>query len=742
MVDMSNDGLGDALDVEVRVIGMELMRIVQETIRKLKERKEEEAKAQQAQANQAKARYDAQVTLARADLGPVMSDRFWKDADLDTIREKYALAAGLAGTDPQFIPFARRIEQEAKERHDLSPKALLEGPVPPGPRPMTDDQLRQFVQKVPPPWYKVWASERTAELDKIRDPQERLAGHAEHAAVVRADMTHWRDTGTLSENARRVQGEWLDGEHRTWKNRKVDPKADFTRLTDEQRASFGWRPGGPKIVGPLDVDDARLMAATTAPGWYRVQELVAVDVAPAIRERLESRLVEDMTRLRDTGKLDTPSAKEEWARFSGHPMSAAEQDPNESLAEFRARREETFRVHWAATELDRENVQAPHGEHTGKPMSVSEAEEFAQRFAPDWLRERHSVLMEEAGKQEDPERGAWEQTNLREQFRYAMEEARDTGALSHPYVASLRGNAAFMGIDESEGMRSVPEADRVRFGGPAARPMSHDEALEVMAGWAPDWYRDQVNRTLRENNMLSESAKRIELDAVRTDMTALRDRGVLNTDHAKRLWATSQPGFDPTDPDSRKAVDRREQLWVETMGSRPGPSPMDPNNRERLGGRREPVTAPIPVVDAPRPQERAQTAKEGPSPEQVRETVEEAHRGRPRGVEPVVPAPAQSFQSWDVAPIPRASREPQEAQEPHRKKQDGPVYDSVARREHDAARARAKGISPDAVEGMTAVDYGHPYKPGKQPGGKPANFDQMVEQARQANRSQNQNRSR
>lgn len=745
-VDYENDGLGESTDMAVRVLGMEAFRILEASIRAAKERKDQAAREHSAMLADYQAQYDSRCELAARDLRPVMTDRFWKDADLEAVREKYVTARAFAEVDERFIPFAERIEEQGAELHGWTPEGIMDGPVPPGPRPMTDAQLREFVSKVPPPWYKVWASGRTAELDNIADDDERLAAHSQHAQTVRADMEHYRDTGALSENARRVQQEWEEGQHRTWRNRKVDPKEEFHKLGDEERAYYGWRPGGPIVQGPLDVDDARLLAATTAPQWYRLQELVAQDVPPAIRDRLESRLVEDMTRLRDTGHLDTPSAKEEWARFSGLPLSVEMQDPNESIAQFHVRRQESFDVHWAATEPARDLAAAPHGTHVGKPMSVAEAEEFAEQFAPDWLRDRHSALMEEAGKLDDPERVAYEQTNMREQFRYAMEEARDTGGLSHPYVASLRGNAAFMGVDESEGMRPVPEADRVRFGGPAARPMTHDEAMEVMRGWAPEWYRDQVNRTMRPGTELDDSARRITADAVRADMTELRDKGVLSSDHAQRLWAASQPGFDPTDPDSRKAMDRREQTWVETMGTRAGPEKMDPNNRERFGGRRADEsmdTQPIPVIT---PEQR------GPDdPAVVPEWLKAGGRGDDvfkdgemsedewnrlptdtRGPQDArdeagwdTAAPDEDARNrWDVAPIPGAERA---AERPR-----GPVYDSVDRRRRDAMVSLDSKIPPDTVDGMTVTDYAHPKRPGKESGGRPKDFEKWVEEAKQA----------
>lgn len=723
-VDYENDGLGESTDMMIRVLGMEALRVLEASIRAAKDRKDQAAREHLESLREYQAQYDARCALAERDLRPVMTEKFWKDADLEAIREKYVTARAFAAVDARFVPFAEHIEERAAELHALTPESILDGPVPPGPRPMTDEHLREFVGKVPPPWYKVWASERTAELDQVRDEAERLAGHSAHAALVRADMEFYRDTGALSENARRVQQEWQEGQHRTWKNRKVDPKAEFVTLTDEDRLEYGWRPGGPKIMAPLDVDDARLLAATTAPQWYRLHELVAQEQPPAIRERMESRLVEDMTRLRDAGRLDTPSAKEEWSRFSGNPVAVQVQDPNETLAQFHIRRQESFNVHWEATANDREHVMEPHGQRVGKPMSVAEAEQFAEQFAPDWLRDRHAALLEEAGRHEDQARVAYEQTNMREQFRYAMEEARDTGGLSHPYVTSLRGGAAFLGIDESEGMRHVPSADRVRFGGPEARPMTEAEGIEVMRGWAPQWYRDQMLRTLGEKNLLSESAKRIEIDAVRADMTELRDRGVLSSDHAQRLWAASQPGFDADDPDSRKAMNVREQTWVETMGTREKPQPMDPNNRERFGGVGSADTQEIPVII---PEKRG--------PDDPAAVPEWLTRDAPQDNVPRIQEPRNRLDGdWDVAPIPGAERG---AERPARA-----VYDSVERRQRDAKQAMSSGLSPDAVDGMTAADYGHPTRPGKQGNAKPKDFERWVEEAKQATRNRDTGRGR
>lgn len=720
MTDMETDGIGDSFDMEVRILGMEAMRVLETTLEKLRERREEQTERAKEAARQNQTRYEAHAALARSDLSPVMGEKFWKDADLDTIRGKYVQARAFSTVDETFAPFRDRIEARAKDLHDLSPEQILAGPVPPGPRPMTDEQLRRFTSEVTPSWYKEWAAQRVKDIDRIRNADRRMTEHARHGALVREDMEHWRDTGTQSLHASKIQEEWLSGDRRSWGHR-VDPSETFRRLSDAERRDYGWRPGGPRIEGPLSVDDARLLASTTAPGWYRVQDLVAQDVAPAIRDRLETRLVEDMTRLRDAGRLDTPSAKEEWARFSGHPLTAQGQDPNESLSEFRARCDKTFSVHWELTATDRETFAEPHGMRVGKPMSVAQAEEFAELYAPDWIRDRHKALMDEVGMIEDPDRAAWAQTSNREQFRYAMEEARDTGALSHPYAAALRSQAAMLGVDESEGMRHVPSTERMRFGGPEARPLSKDEALEVMAGWAPDWYKDQVNRMLRPSEMIDASAQRVTVDAVRADMTTLRDRGVLSSDHAQRLWAASQPGFDPSDPDSRKAMDRRERLWVETAGTRAGPKPMDPNNRERLGGH----------ADAPQtpqePQRAAVVAPVAPAPTQGAERPQE----RPR--EP---------QERHHRPQDRQGREAREVPAPDRPK--GPVWDSVERRERDARTARAAGFSPDAVDGMTATDYGHSRKPKGKASGRPPQFEEWREraaqQAREANRPKGRDR--
>lgn len=730
MIDHDNDGLGETLDTEVRILGMEAMRLLETVITAMKERSDREKEQAAEAARTHQARYTAHAALARKDLSPVMEEKFWAEADMDKIREKYVTARAFTEAgDESFAPYKDHIETRARELHDVSPEQILQGTVPAGPRPMTEPQMQQFITEVAPDWYKVWAAQTVTDLDDLRDGPGKSAAHAAHAATVRADMHQWRDAGTYSANVTAVQEAWERGDVGGWRHRNTDHSTPFAELTEEQRRAYGWRPGGPKITQPLDVDDARLLASTTAPGWYKVQELVTQDVPPAVREKLEERLVSDMTALRATGKLDTASAREEWARFSGHPMSVQGQDPNESLDEFRTRRNEAFAVHWAATEPDRDRASTPHGEGAGKPMSVAQAEEFATKYAPDWLLDRHKILMDEAAKHTDPERVAWEQTGLREQFRYAMEEARDTGGLSHQYAQALRSQAAFNGVDESDSMRSVAASERVRFGGPAARPMSHDEAVEVMDGWAPNWYADQVRRTLRENNMLGESAKRSELDAVRADMTELRDRGTLSTDHAQRLWAAAQPGFDPADPDSRKAMDRRAELWVETAAHREGPTPMDRNNRERFGGAADTATAPIPVVPP--------SMIHNPVPDRAAETV-----ARPAPAEPQQPrqAPAKAaVGDWEVTPIPGAQKPAQgptqeaaaEQEKERKRRAAGPAYDTVERRERDALAARQKGHHADAVDAMTVTDYNHPAPSAKASAGRPAQFEQWRERAAQ-----------
>lgn len=730
MIDMSNDGIGENLDTVARVTGMEAMRILEAVIRRRREDAAEAEREAAANARELQARYDSQATLARAELAPVMGEKFWQDSDLNTIRERYVRAAAFAEVDESFVGYRDRIaEKVAETRGGMTPEQLLEGPVPPGPRPMTEGQAKWAAENIAPRWYQAWSAEEIRNLDKIKDPEERAAAQVAHAGVVRSDLEHWRDHGVMSVNAQEVQDRWEAGDISAKGFRNVDPSEKFATLTDDQRTGLGWRPGGPQADTPLTVDDARLLATTTAPDWYRLHEVVAQDPTPALREKYETRLVEDMTALRETGRLETASAKEEWARFSGHELSVQSQDPNESLTEWQTRRTDAYAVHWAATELERERVSDPAGHHVGKPMSVAQAEEFAEKFAPEWLATRHHELLEAAARNEDPERAAWEQRNLREQYRYAMEHARDTGTLSHPYTAGLRDQAAFMGQDESEGMRHVSSQERVRFGGPAARPMSDEEAKEVMAGWAPSWYQDHMRRTLREGTELSDSARRSAMDSLRADMTQVRDRGTLSTDHAQRVWASSQPGFDPSDPDSRKAMDRREQTWVETAGQRDGVAPMDQNNRERFGGRRDSEldTQPIPLV-SPKEDEAVR-----PDPQEARERDGK----RPEG-------------EWEVAAVPgadaaREARERAQREEEvvrRRKEAAKPEWDTVERREAAARAARRAGQSMDAVDGMTAVDYGHSRPPAKG-GGKPEQFDQWVEDAIRAKAmTQEQSRTR
>lgn len=654
MVDYDTDGLGEGLDLTVKVVGMEAARVAEAIGRALAERRRQEAQASADRARDYRAWYESQVALARHELMPVMREDWWRDADQSAIRDKYVTAVAFARQDARFIPFQERLEERAADLHGLTPEAIMRGPV-------------------------------------TREP---------------------------------------------------------------------------RVVAPLDMDGARLLAATTAPGWYRLQDQVATDLPPALRERTEARLLEDMTQLRSTGHLDTDSAKLEWGRFTGHPMATAEQDENESLGAFQDRRREALAVHWAATEPDRDRVSEPHGQHVGKPMSVEEAEEFMGRYAPDWLVDRHQALMDQAAQNDDPDRALWEQTSHREQLRYAMETARDTGSLGHPYAQALRSQAAMLGVDETESMHNVPAAERVAFGGPAARPMTEAEAMEMMAGYAPTWYQDQVRRTMREGTMIGEAGRRIEADAVRADMTVLRDRGVLASDHAQRLWAVSQPGYDPEDMSTWKGVERRAQLWAETAETREGPRPMDPNNRERFGGTRELDTQPIPVVTAAREErgeaEDARRAVEDPvawseetlarmdreDAEDTRRAVEEPFQWRDAALAEMdrdeerirrhTQTPREEPREAPVGDWPtRAPGQPAEARtappagEPPAAPQ-GPAWDTPERRRRDAERAIAAGMPVEAVASRTAVDYGRATPPGKTSGGKPPQFQEWVDNAARA----------
>lgn len=649
MVDFESDGIGDSLDVGMRIVGMEAARVAEAMSRMLAERARAKASASAEQAREYRAWYATQATLARRDLAPVMRDDWWRDADQDAIRAKYVTAVAFARQDPTFTQYQDRLEERAAALHDLTPEAIMDGPV-------------------------------TVE---------------------------------------------------------------------------------PKVLAPLGMDEARLLADTRAPGWYRLQDLVTTDLAPALRERTEARLVADMEELRSTGRLDTDSAREEWARFSGHPLATAEQDPNESRADFHARRESAFSVHWALTEEDRARVSEPHGEHVGKPMSVEEAEEFMNRYAPDWLVDRHQAVMEEAARNEDTDRALWEQTSHREQLRYAMETARDSGGLGHPYAQALRSQAAMLGVDETDGMHHVSPEDRVAFGGPAARPMTEAEAMEMMSSYAPSWYQDQVRRTMREGTMIGEAGRRIEGDAVRADMTVLRDRGVLNSDHAQRLWAVSQPGYDPEDMSTWKGVERRAQLWAETADTREGPRSMDPNNRERFGGTRELDTQPVPIVSPTQDPFRARDEElarmDVEDREDARRAVEEPFQWRDeklaemdRDEERIARhAAPQAAQDAPVGDWPtRVPGEPAQtrteavlapvvddlpARPSKARARTGPAWDTTERRERDAAAARAAGMNEEAVQSRTAVDNGRATPPGTpSTGGRPPQFKEWVANATQA----------
>lgn len=324
---------------------------------------------------------------------------------------------------------------------------------------------------------------------------------------------------------------------------------------------------------PLTFETARQVATVAAPAWYRADERIVSGEVPASRlvEARES-FVKDMTALRDYGPagFDTEGARREWALHRGTPALVDGAKMNESPAAARERLGAVADQVWLDTKKEREAAMVPRNVDLSaapKPMSPTEAYEFADRFAPDWLRDAHTrpVDRERPGANKEADR----------RFDEAMEVLRDTGTLSHPYAEELRFAARdHYGLDSSTGPAPVPDDVRVRFGGvPGVPPISEAAALEMVEKHAPVWYQEPVLAALGEGSGLSAVDRAALLDTTRADMQVLRDTGTLDTPNVRELWASTQ------DVVAGHSVDA---VWVSSAARRADGEPLTERDQQRF----------------------------------------------------------------------------------------------------------------------------------------------------------------
>jgi hypothetical protein len=428
-----------------------------------------------------------------------------------------------------------------------------------------------------------------------------------------------------------------------------------------------------EVGGPMTVDEARAAAVTT-PVWYGVHEKLTGDLAPLIREREEKRLVADMVLLRDTGRLDNESGRMEWARYTDHPAATMVQDENENLAEFRERRGKLLQEHWDHTVEDRVALGRHNESMAGvaRPMSVSEAREFMNEFAPEWFKDGHKEIRIAQVSEHSGENHQYT-VSMDDQMRYAMEHLRDTGTLEHSYARSMRDTLALNpDIDLSAGAKPITAEDRVRYGGSqVSRPMSLQEAERLANYYAPQWYTSPVMGALAPDSILSPSQRAGQADALISDMTRLRDHGVLDTDHAMRVWAAQQPAA--VDPQWGQALPV-QSIWADTVDAREGPQIIPEDVRAATG-------AGVPGWKAPGLRQDGEGSQVLPDPTQG--PVER-------------PAPRQE-----------AERGKGEDQEPK-----GPKWDSAEARTARARQLREAGFTPEQVRAQMLADWSCATPPG------------------------------
>lgn len=221
--------------------------------------------------------------------------------DTDSARQEWARYLGrdeLAGDDVNELWDSTQ-EQRAAE----SVTARGEGVEPSVP--MTVAQAHEFATQYAPEWFTFGHEQALAEREGD------TVGRAEVDSQARYAMEGLRDTGALSHPYAEAMRESLESH----------PEVDTTDAgkvpKDDARVAYGASPS----TRLLSSAEASEMLQDHAPGWYR--DAIAAQVGPtgdlsATRKAaVKANVRADMTRLRDTGSLDTVHAQRVWARSRG-----------------------------------------------------------------------------------------------------------------------------------------------------------------------------------------------------------------------------------------------------------------------------------------------------------------------------------------------------------------------------------------------------------------------------------------
>lgn len=165
---MESDGIEEGIEGATRVAVTIAARTAAELAREFERRARERRDEAMHEAAQDRSREQALWDQTRAQLSPVMEDRWWDQATPESIAQAYQQARAFDGRD-EARPFAERIQDQVRDRYGVDV-----------------DELRAQAQKD--------AAEQHTEADKDRAEASRLmaeADRAENHEPTRAEVSRW-----------------------------------------------------------------------------------------------------------------------------------------------------------------------------------------------------------------------------------------------------------------------------------------------------------------------------------------------------------------------------------------------------------------------------------------------------------------------------------------------------------------------------------------------------------------------
>ena len=198
---MESDGIEEGMEGTSRVAATTAARMAAELVREFERRVRDRRDEALRQAAQDRSREQALWEQTRAQLTPVMEDRWWDQASPESIAQAYQQARAFDGR-ADARPFAERIETQVRERYGVDV-----------------DELRQQAQQD--------ADEQNAEADKDRAEATRLIADADRAETEQeSGQEEQQDAHVLYDSAERRDALASD-----LRGRGVDDDAVEARVT-------------------------------------------------------------------------------------------------------------------------------------------------------------------------------------------------------------------------------------------------------------------------------------------------------------------------------------------------------------------------------------------------------------------------------------------------------------------------------------------------------------------------------